>query len=98
MIDHSLPYVTLEPSRASTSHSQRLWMPFIRMPRYLGDGTTMDLNLAMKQLKAAVSSKLPDPAAIGKAANMGIKEPAGIVSKEQDTLDQWKSDPSRPRN
>uniref|UniRef100_A0A6N2M601 Uncharacterized protein n=1 Tax=Salix viminalis TaxID=40686 RepID=A0A6N2M601_SALVM len=27
---------------------------------------------------------------------MGIKEPAGIVSKEQDTLDQWKSDPSRP--
>uniref|UniRef100_A0A6N2MG50 Uncharacterized protein n=1 Tax=Salix viminalis TaxID=40686 RepID=A0A6N2MG50_SALVM len=47
-------------------------------------------------IEAAVSSKLPDPAAIGKAANMGIKEPAGIVSKEQDTLDQWKSDPSRP--
>uniref|UniRef100_A0A6N2N877 Uncharacterized protein n=1 Tax=Salix viminalis TaxID=40686 RepID=A0A6N2N877_SALVM len=28
---------------------------------------------------------------------MGIKEPSGIVSKEQDTLDQWKSDPSRQK-
>uniref|UniRef100_A0A6N2MH64 Protein kinase domain-containing protein n=1 Tax=Salix viminalis TaxID=40686 RepID=A0A6N2MH64_SALVM len=94
MIDHSLPSVTLEPSRASTSHSQRL-DAIHPDARYLGTDTDGPQS-SNETIEAAVSSKLPDPAAIGKAANMGIKEPAGIVSKEQDTLDQWKSDPSRP--
>uniref|UniRef100_A0A6N2MM33 Uncharacterized protein n=1 Tax=Salix viminalis TaxID=40686 RepID=A0A6N2MM33_SALVM len=91
MIDHSLPSVTLEPSRASTSHSQRL-DAIHPDARYLGTDTDGPQS-SNETIEAAVSSKLPDPAAIGKAANM---EPAGIVSKEQDTLDQWKSDPSRP--
>uniref|UniRef100_A0A6N2MRZ1 Protein kinase domain-containing protein n=1 Tax=Salix viminalis TaxID=40686 RepID=A0A6N2MRZ1_SALVM len=63
--------------------------------RYLGTDTDGPQS-SNETIEAAVSSKLPDPAAIRKAANMGIKEPARIVSKEQDTLDQWKSDPSRP--
>ncbi|KAB5547998.1 hypothetical protein DKX38_011404 [Salix brachista] len=94
MIDHSLPSVTLEPSRASTSHSQRL-DAIHPDARYLGTDTGGPQS-SNETIEAAVSSKLPDPAAIGKPPNMGIKEPAGIASKEQDTLDQWKSDPSRP--
>uniref|UniRef100_A0A6N2N803 Uncharacterized protein n=1 Tax=Salix viminalis TaxID=40686 RepID=A0A6N2N803_SALVM len=62
--------------------------------RYLGTDTDGPQS-SNETIEVVVSSKLPDPAAIGKATNMGIKEPAGIVSKEQDTLDQWKSDPSR---
>uniref|UniRef100_A0A6N2M402 Uncharacterized protein n=1 Tax=Salix viminalis TaxID=40686 RepID=A0A6N2M402_SALVM len=92
MIDHSLPSVTLEPSHASTSHSQRL-DAIHPDARYLGTDTDGPQS-SNETIEAAVSSKLPDPAV--KAANMGIKEPAGIVSKVQDTLDQWKSDPSRP--
>ncbi|KAF9678659.1 hypothetical protein SADUNF_Sadunf07G0057900 [Salix dunnii] len=94
MIDHSLPSVTLEPSRASTSHSQRL-DAIHPDARYLGTDTDGPQS-SNETIEATVSSKLPDPAAIGKAANTGIKEPPGIASKEQDTLDRWKSDPSRP--
>ncbi|KAI5582154.1 hypothetical protein BDE02_07G067200 [Populus trichocarpa] len=94
MIDHPLPSVTQEPSRASTSHSQRL-DAIQPDARYLGTDTDGPQS-SNEAIEATVVSKLPDPAALGKAANMGIKEPPGIASKERDNLDRWKSDPSRP--
>jgi hypothetical protein len=86
--------VTQEPSRASTSHSQRL-DAIQPDARYLGTDTDGPQS-SNEAIEATVASKLPDPAALGKAANMGIKEPPGIASKERDNLDRWKSDPSRP--
>ncbi|KAJ6365901.1 hypothetical protein OIU77_002460 [Salix suchowensis] len=71
MINHSLPSVTLEPSRASTSHSQKL-DAIHPDARYLGTDTDGPQS-SNETIEAAVSSKLPDPAAIGKAANMEIE-------------------------
>ncbi|KAJ6678137.1 MITOGEN-ACTIVATED KINASE KINASE KINASE [Salix viminalis] len=69
MIDHSLPSVTLEPSRASTSHSQRL-DAIHPDARYLGTDTDGPQS-SNETIEAAVSSKLPDPAAIGKSCKYG---------------------------
>ncbi|CAK7337960.1 unnamed protein product [Dovyalis caffra] len=94
MIDQSLPSVTQEPSRASTSHSQRL-DAIHPDARYLGTDTDGPQS-SNEAIEATVASKLSDPAALGKAANMATKEPSGTVSKERDNLDRWKSDPSCP--
>ncbi|KAI5588168.1 hypothetical protein BDE02_05G078700 [Populus trichocarpa] len=94
MIDHSSPFGTQEPSRASTSHSQRL---DAIQPDARFFGTDTDGSQASNEtIEAIAASKLSDPAALGKAPNMATKEPSGAVSKERDNLDRWKSDPSRP--
>ncbi|KAJ6929589.1 MAP3K epsilon protein kinase 1-like [Populus alba x Populus x berolinensis] len=94
MIDHSLPFGTQEPSRASTSHSQRL-DAIQPDARFLGTDTDGP-HASNETIEAIAASKLSDPAALGKAPNMVTKEPSGAVSKERDSLDRWKSDPSRP--
>ncbi|KAJ6774841.1 MITOGEN-ACTIVATED KINASE KINASE KINASE [Salix purpurea] len=94
MNDHSMPFGTQEPSRASTSHSQRL-DAIQPDARFLGTDTDGP-HASNEAIKAIAASKVSDPAGLGKASNMATKEPSGAVSKERDNLDRWKSDPSRP--
>lgn len=92
MIDHPLSTGTQEPSRASTSHSQRSDVNQSE-PRFLAtdNDRTQSPNGV---LDATVASKLSDSTLLEKNANLSAKEPSVAMSKERD-LDRWKFDPSR---
>lgn len=92
MIDHHLPSATQEPSRASTSHSQRsdAIQPDARYLVTDTDGPQSN-NAAFE---TTVVSKLLDPAG-EKAANVVTKELSATVSKERESLERWKIEPSR---
>lgn len=92
MIDHPLSTGTQEPSRASTSHSQRSDVNQSE-PRFLA--TDNDRSQSPNGvLDATVASKLSDSTLLEKNANLATKEPSVTMSKERD-LDRWKFDPSR---
>lgn len=92
MIDHPLSTGTQEPSRASTSHSQRSDVNQSE-PRFLA--TDNDRSQSPNGvLDATVASKLSDSTLLEKNANLATKEPSVAMSKERD-LDRWKFDPSR---
>ncbi|XVE92897.1 hypothetical protein REPUB_Repub01dG0143100 [Reevesia pubescens] len=91
MTENSFPTIAQEPSRASTSHSQRsdTNLPDSRYPvdsdrPQSGNGT----------LDVSVGSKLADLTSLEKVANIATKEPS-IISKERENLDRWKLDPAR---
>lgn len=92
MIDHPLSTGSQEPSRASTSHSQRSDVNQSE-PRFLA--TENDRSQSPNGvLDATVASKLSDSTLLEKNANLATKEPSVAMSKERD-LDRWKFDPSR---
>ncbi|KAJ8747290.1 hypothetical protein K2173_011555 [Erythroxylum novogranatense] len=91
VIDHSLPIGAPEPSRASTSHSQRV--DTIQSDgRYINDDRLQSGNAPLETL---VTSKVADSAALEKSMHIVSKEPSVIASKEQESLERWKVDPTR---
>ncbi|XP_043707294.1 MAP3K epsilon protein kinase 1-like isoform X2 [Telopea speciosissima] len=81
---------TFEPSRASTSHSQR------------SDGSQLDSRYIPGEpdkpwssndvMEPSISSKFPEPKGLENIGNLGHREPA---TKDWELLDQRKTDPSR---
>ncbi|KAJ0038914.1 hypothetical protein Pint_23172 [Pistacia integerrima] len=86
MSDLPLLIGTQEPSRGSTSHSQRLDANQSDSQFLAVDN---DRSQYSNGVLDAVASKLPEP-----VANSATKEPSAAMSKERD-LDRWKADPSR---
>ncbi|GAV80001.1 Pkinase domain-containing protein [Cephalotus follicularis] len=93
MNDHPLSTGAQEPSRASTSHSQR---PDANQldSQYLtvdNDGT----QSSIVGLDASISSKLSNPTSLENLASLAMIETSSITSKERENLDRRKIDPSR---
>ncbi|KAK2635752.1 hypothetical protein Ddye_030544 [Dipteronia dyeriana] len=93
MGDHPLSTGLQEPSRASTSHSQR---PDVNQldSRFLAVDTDRPQS-SNGVLDTSVASKLPDSTSLEKITNLASKEPSAAMSKERENLDRWKADPSR---
>ncbi|KAJ4710419.1 Protein kinase [Melia azedarach] len=91
MIDNPLSTGTQEPSRASTSHSQRSDVNQSDVRFLAVDERSQSSNGG---LDVTVASKFPEPTSLEKIANLATKEPSAAMSKERD-LDRWKVDPPR---
>ncbi|KAL5761355.1 hypothetical protein ACOSP7_017619 [Xanthoceras sorbifolium] len=93
MSDHPLSTGIQEPSRASTSHSQRSDVNQLDSRLLAVDTDRPQSSNGI--LDASVTSKLSDSTSLEKVTNLASKEPSATMSKERENLDQWKSDPSR---
>ena len=90
MADHSFPTGAQEPSRASTSHSQR-------SDTNLPDSHYLAVDSDRPQssngaLDVSVDSKLADLTSLEKVSNIATKE-FSTISKEHKNLSRWKLDP-----
>ena len=88
--EHSFPTVAQEPSRASTSHSQR-------SDTNLPDSHYLAVDSDRPQssngaLDVSVGSKLADLTSLEKVANIATKE-SSTISKKHENLNRWKLDP-----
>ncbi|XVF66979.1 hypothetical protein PTKIN_Ptkin10aG0083300 [Pterospermum kingtungense] len=92
MTEHSFPSGAQEPSRASTSHSQR---SDTNLPdsRYLAVESDRP-HSSNGALDVSVGSKLADMTSLEKVGNIAAKE-SSTISKERENLDRWKLDPAR---
>ncbi|XP_021679465.2 MAP3K epsilon protein kinase 1 isoform X2 [Hevea brasiliensis] len=85
VMEHPMSTGTQEPSRASTSHSQRM------------DVIQPDSRCILPDTDRPQSSNaaLETSAALEKAGNIAAKESSATASKERDNLERWKVDSSR---
>lgn len=90
--DHPLSIGMLEPSRASTSQSQRSDVNQLDT-RFIVDTDRPQSSNGLLDL--SIASKLPELPSFEKITNMANKELTATVNKERESLDRWKSDPSR---
>ncbi|KAK6253059.1 hypothetical protein QUC31_014779 [Theobroma cacao] len=92
MTEHLFPPGAQEPSRASTSHSQR---SDANLPdsRYLAVDSDRPQS-SNGALDVSVGSKLADLTSLEKVTNIAAKE-TSTISKERETLDRWKLDSAR---
>ncbi|XP_022763955.1 MAP3K epsilon protein kinase 1-like isoform X4 [Durio zibethinus] len=90
--EHSFPTVAQEPSRASTSHSQR---SDTNLPdsRYLAVDSDRPQS-SNGALDVSVGTKLADLTSLEKVTNIATKE-SSTFSKERENLDRWKLDHAR---
>ncbi|XWS63320.1 hypothetical protein CRYUN_Cryun06bG0085000 [Craigia yunnanensis] len=90
--EHSFPTVAQEPSRASTSHSQRSDTNLPDSCYLAVDGDRPQSSNGA--LDVSVGSKLADLTSLEKVANIAAKE-SSTISKERENLNRWKLDPAR---
>lgn len=91
IVDNHFSTITLEPSRASVSHSQRVDGNQSDLRHHMDADRTQSSNGASE---TSVPSKLLDPS-LEKVANHATKEPSTTTLKERENIDRWKIDPSR---
>ncbi|XP_022727275.1 MAP3K epsilon protein kinase 1-like isoform X2 [Durio zibethinus] len=90
--EHSFPAIAQEPSRASTSHSQRSDTNLLDS-RYLAiDSDRPQSSNAASDV--SVGSKLADLTSLEKVANIAARE-SSAISKERENLDRWNLEPVR---
>nr|KJB31827.1 hypothetical protein B456_005G210100 [Gossypium raimondii] len=92
IIDHSFPTVPQEPSRASTSLSQR---SDANLPdsRYLAIDSNKP-QFSNGVLDVSVGSKLAELTSLEKLSNLATKE-ASTISRDRENSDRWKLDSAR---
>ncbi|MBA0711838.1 hypothetical protein Golax_010982, partial [Gossypium laxum] len=92
IIDHSFPTVPHEPSRASTSLSQR---SDANLPdsRYLAIDSDKP-QFSNGVLDVSVGSKLAELTSLEKLSNLATKE-ASTISRDRENSDRWKLDSAR---
>ncbi|TYJ43852.1 hypothetical protein E1A91_A03G181800v1 [Gossypium mustelinum] len=92
IIDHSFPTVPQEPSRASTSLSQR---SDANLPdsRYLAIDSDKP-QFSNGVLDVSVGSKLAELTSLEKLSNLATKD-ASTISRDRENSDRWKLDSAR---
>ncbi|XP_022998374.1 MAP3K epsilon protein kinase 1-like isoform X1 [Cucurbita maxima] len=87
IVDHHLSTGTPEPSRASSSHSQRSDANQSDHRHFSTDAGRLSSNATNEALG---TSKPPELASLEKVVNLATKEPSGFVSKEHENVDRWR--------
>ncbi|KAG6581545.1 MAP3K epsilon protein kinase 1-like [Cucurbita moschata] len=93
IVDHHLSTGTPEPSRASTSHSQRSDANQSDHRQFFTDA---DRPQSSNTTNEALGSKPSELASLDKVVNLATKEPYVSASKEHENVDRWR--PERMAN